>query len=233
MARWFPLARLGPAGGGQTKPGGKGGISTGGKPRNQGGGKNNSQKKGTSQPKKAKAMLRAVGENIAMLVDTELSEEQITEISETFNHPADWIMTEATFKERFPDHDIITPWPELSTMESVAAATAASKIIASEDTLFKKLEADYRANNANGKRAYVSPQKKTEFEVLSRVTATFGHLKDQTGLESLDPVNRQWEHHYTSCMAALNESMPEAGEADREAFAWALCTARLKKSMKD
>lgn len=231
----------GPAGkkkaknGGQSKPGGKGGVSTGGKPANSPGADNNANKKGTSQPKKVKvsARLRHAGDgNIAMIIDTDVDNEKLQQISKTFNHPIEWIMTAATFKEKFPELTDIEPWPMLDMQEGIAATMGGTKILKDTEVRYEKALSEWKEKNAEpGKRGpYATKEVLHDLRIVARIEAEGDYLKQHTGFMSVPTeFNRAWDQHFEEAKKVVASSV-SADEVD--SFAWAIVTARLKKLAK-
>jgi hypothetical protein len=221
-----------PTGGGQSKPGGKGGTSSGGKPANSPGAKNNSNRAGTSTPKKAKARLVQMGEEVGLVVDcSDLDSEQIEQISERFEIPTDHIFSAAAYEAAHGTKvSFVTPLPDLSMGEMAMALRDA---ISLHTRVNAKVEQDIAAargvSTGDGKRgSYVTKDKKKQLHDAAKASILKPWLDEVAGGQ---PDN--WEE----TMAEIKDEFSDMGvelqglDVDLDVYAWAICTHRAKKAM--
>jgi hypothetical protein len=111
----------------------KGGLPGKGRPKKSPGKKNQS-KTGKSPAKKAKATARLIpisDREAVFVVDADLlTPEETQEISQATQVPTEWIMTKASYEERYGKPvDFTPPWPFLTQAETFAAIRESNKLL--------------------------------------------------------------------------------------------------------
>jgi hypothetical protein len=220
--------------GGQSKPGGKGGVSTGGRPKGQIGPKNQ-QKKGKSQPKKSVTLtLKAVGSEVYGIVSESLSEEELLDTVTLFDVAPDHILTTAEWDERFPGEDTIQAWPELGSIEVMQASAGALKMIRDVEVNYDAEVQQWKKENAGeGKRGpYITDEVRERCRTLATIKAHYDYLEQQTGLKAPpDHLGEAWDKHLEASKAVIQGQIQGMADEHLDAQAWAMCTARFKKTM--
>lgn len=218
---------MGPEGQRQKPP--AAGIPTGGRPAKTGKPGANKNKVGKSQPK-AKAALTAKllagdeGANAYLVLATaEVDPEDRDLIAEKFAIPAEWVLTEAEYKDRTGKGvDWLPPLPTLSAGETMVAMRRAE---GSLKEIAGKVEASvegYKQSNAGkGQRgAYVTKEKRGEFEADATAAV----------LSAVRPAvpDAEWSARVVASRPAIDE-MGLASEGERQAYATHLLAAQYAK----
>jgi hypothetical protein len=193
-------------------------------------GKNKSKTNKSQPKKKAKASMQAVGEEIFIRCDAEEFDDEMREdVAKLYDTRTDHVLTTAEFQQKFPDIDLSPEWPELNPLETVGATMAASRVLASINIKYDAMVSSFKVGTDSTRGPYLTPQKKQEFRRLALAEATAEHIKE---IAKVDKPPKKWTRIYDNTKGGLQNLLIGVDAEVLDAHAVAMCSLRLKKSMK-
>lgn len=214
--------------GGEMKPQGAGGA--GGRQNNTRPAGKNKNKTNKSQPKKAKATMRAIGDDVYVLVEgvEYLEDDQLRDISALYNVKAEFVKTTAEFKKAFPNVDMSPEWPELTPLEAVQAAMGATTIATTTGKEFDLVCDTYKRENKGTERgAYLTPARKDKFQSVAIQKAQAEYL---LSVANTSEIPKAWDKHFDTVRKGLSLQLEGVSEEQLNAQAFAMTALRYKKS---
>jgi hypothetical protein len=216
-----------PAKGGTPAAGGKGG-----KPANAPLADNNANRKGKmkqpkAKPAKAKAKIQPVDDkHVAVVIDLpDLDDGQVQDVVDRFGVDPQWVMTKATYEQKYGPILMFTPWPDLSAAEAMACIRDTVKLGTKIDAETEKAVARHKSSSAGKRGHYLTDKVKEELAEASIKSVLVDYLPKLAGEEE-----DVFAAHLTSSIASLEATDPEMSQRDVRISAAVLCAKRYAKA---
>jgi hypothetical protein len=221
-----------------------GGTPSGGKPANAPLADNNQNKKGVSQPKKAAAAKVIDGQDgLYLVIDAdEISPDARQEVCDTFNVPAEAVLTRAEYQSQFGAAPDLGPsLPELTQAESFAAMRQGLSLSASFAQKYEEALANFKQQGGGKRGKYVTAAKKAELQSAIKLQLTkqiaSSYLETEDYDEMTDEQKAELELNFELAFEKFKMDLADKGQTEEEAlqtelFAAASIAMRMAKARK-